>query len=164
MRGDKLLLLCGLLFSGNSFATSFLDRDVGELFEGSDSVLEGKVVGIQAECDKAGCTSEIKISVERTYKGNEAKDAVAKFCSAAPLSIGFSYIFFVEPVEKGASHHVKCTGVVERDGVFSRFEDAVYRYMSPGSFKMTEIDRDEYLTGWILVKEFDKLNLRIKGD
>jgi hypothetical protein len=92
---------------------------------------------------------------KKAYKAPEAATE-ARFCTSAPLSVGFSYIFFVEAAESKV-HKSKCSGVVERDAVFSRFGDAVYRYMSPGSFSTAKIDADEYLTGWVLVKGFDAI-------
>ena len=153
MKNRGLAIVSGLLLSSNCFATSIVDRDISSILKGSKTVLEGKVIGIKAECDNVGCLSEVTIAVQKTYKGDE-KSTEARFCSSAPLGIGFSYVFFVETAQSQVDKS-KCGSVVERDAVFSRFGDAVYRYMSPGSFNTAKIDADEYLTGWILVKGFD---------
>lgn len=154
MRIRGLAIVSGLLLSFGCLATSIVDRDVRSILEGSKALIEGKVIGIRAECDKSRCSSDVTIAVQKTYKGDE-KATEARFCANAPLSLGSSYLFVVEAAQSELDKP-HCGGVVERGAVFSRFGDAVYRYMSPGSFNTARIDADEYLTGWILVKGFDE--------
>jgi len=158
MRVRELAIVSGLILPGSCFAMSFIDRDVSSMLEGSKTVLEGKVIGIKAECDKLACFSEVTVKVEKTYKG-DAKATEARFCSSTPLSIGFRYIFFLEMAQRQAER-LRCSTVVEQDAIFSRFGNAVYRYMSPGSFNTAKVDADEYITGWILVKGFDATLLK----
>jgi hypothetical protein len=153
VRLRELAIVCGLGLPMSAFAMSFVDRDVSSMLEESKAVVEGTVVGIKAGCDKFACFSNVTVTVEKTYKG-DATATEARFCSSAPLSIGFSYIFFVETAQRQADRR-QCRTVVAQDAIFSRFGNAVYRYMSPGSFNTAKIADDEYITGWILVKGFD---------
>jgi hypothetical protein len=156
MKTAVLALVSGLLLPISGFATSFLDRDVSSLMEASTAVFEGRVVGIKAECGKGQCSAEIRIVPEKTYKG-EPDASELRVCSFAPVIIGFRYVFFVESVTENQPQYAQCTSAVQRDAIFSRFGDAVYRYMSPGSFNTATVQGDEYLTGWILVKGFDEM-------
>lgn len=96
--------------------------------------LKAGVIGIHAECKERRCSSEIKIVVDKKYKGPDSPATEEKFCSGAPLTIGFSYVFFVEAPGNSVGN-AGCSGVVQRDGVFSCLDNLVYRYMSRGSFE-----------------------------
>ncbi|MCQ4163110.1 hypothetical protein [Tahibacter harae] len=155
MKFCALVPILLLAFSPRLPATSFVDRDVKLVLEEAASVFEGRVVGIKAECGKGGCFSEVTVHVNKIYKGRIEGER-ASFCSSAPLSIGFKYVFFADAVDAQAEKS-RCDRIVERDAIFSRFGASVYRYMSPGSFNTTKIDGVEYLTAWVLVKEFDSI-------
>lgn len=136
----------------NVKSTSFVDRDIAELRSSAVAAFEGRVSSLSASCGLEGCASYVTAEVQKAYFGEGAVGKKMRFCSLAPLMAGYVYVFFVE-AEK--SENSKCELISQRDGIFSRFGESVYRYMSPGSFTHTEIDGDEYLTGWIIVKDFD---------
>jgi hypothetical protein len=161
MKMSAHVISFGLLISGGCCATSLMDRDVNVLFERSVSVLEGRVIGIEADCKNRVCKSAIRVAVEKRYKGENTQSTEEVFCSGVALAVGFSYVFFIESAEKAAKL-AGCEVVAEPDAVFSRFNRDVYRYMSPDSFRPAEIGSKKYLTGWVLVEEFDELVLQAR--
>ncbi len=151
----RYIVMLLLMSSSVSSATSQIDRDIVDIFAASTNVLEGEVERLDASCNDRGCRSKIEITVEASYKGKVRSGERASFCSNSPLSIGSRFIFFVE--ESHVPSQDGCSGYVERDGVFERFSEKVYRYMSPSSFEIAQINGVKYLTGWVEEKDFDKL-------
>lgn len=158
MRYQAAALGALIFMNGNVVAMSFVDRDVNELRDRSEKVVEGMVVRLDASCDKNdGCKSMVVVEIEKTLVGKGAQGDMVGFCSFAPLSAGFSYVFFLEPDVIDGHEKRDCALVAQRDAVFSRFNESVYRYMSPGSFVPAEVDGQNFLTGWVEVDGFDAL-------
>ncbi len=151
-----LAIACGIILPLMSLGTSFVDREVKEIFEVSTGVVEGMVTSVEAQCNKSGCSSLVEIYAKKTYKTWDKNESHYRFCSFTPVNIGFSYVFFIENVDEEKNLPL-CKKIVKSDGVFSRFGNGAYRYMSPGSFNTVEMDGEKYVTGWILVKDFDAI-------
>jgi hypothetical protein len=146
----------------SSSAMSQLDREIPILFERATNVVEGRVLSIAAACDEKGCSSDTEVEVQASYKGKVASGEKIRFCGITPVTVGFHYIFFLEPPTREL--HAGCSRYVERDAVFQRFDEKVYRYMSQGSFNVALQNGAKYITGWIEEENFDRLLVERDGE
>ena len=99
-----MVAICGVLMANEACTASLLDRNIDELYGQSIFVAEGKVVGIVANCNEIGCSSEIRLAVETPYKGSLENGSDQTACSMAPVIAGFTYVFFFEPATKSTGN------------------------------------------------------------
>lgn len=131
-------------------ATSFQDRQMGELYADSIQIVEGRVAGISSICNDVYCDVRYVIDVSSSRKG--PAEARIEACGSIPLHIGHDYIIFVSIPTRD---NIPCRKYIEYDAVFSRMGGKIFRYMSPGSFNYFREDGRTYLTYMRSEENFD---------
>lgn len=163
MKRFLIILVLSVVANQACNAYSLIDRGLDDLYDASEYVIEGDLIGIEGNCrDK--CTIYYDIRVSKTVKGALEASVISNVCAFSQLPIGTDYVLFLLDAP-AASSNARCRYQIQHDGAFRRLGPRTYRIMSPDSMIMVENDGNLYTTDTVLFRNFPtEFDSRTKED